>query len=288
MHVLIDADIVLHRVGYTTENDEEWIAKARTNEMLDGILTDTDAKNFELFLSDTREANFRTALYPDYKANRLGIPRPRHYDYIKTHLIQKWGARIAHEMEADDALGIGLTVDPDNRVIASIDKDLLQVAGNHYNFVKKKFTTVSSWQGLQFFYSQILIGDVVDNIKGCSGIGPVKASREIDKICEEAGEEILFEQVYETYRRQERTWTPSQICSHIRLTGQLLKIRTIEGEKLWDFQSFNLMRELDALFTQPKQEEHIRSTEHTTPETENGSPQLGTPRVNTSQDVLAD
>ncbi len=73
--------------------------------MLDGILLDTGATEFTIWLSDRAENNFRYKIYPEYKANRKDLPRPRHLEALKEYLITKWSARIALGMEADDALG---------------------------------------------------------------------------------------------------------------------------------------------------------------------------------------
>ena len=67
-------------------------------------------------------------------------------------------------------------------VIVSLDKDLKQVPGLHYNFVKKEFDTVTPQQGLINFYTQFLVGDTSDNIRGCTGIGPVKARKAFEEL----------------------------------------------------------------------------------------------------------
>ena len=83
---LIDADIVLHRVGFTTENDEFWIARARVDEMLDHILLETGVTKYELWISDNSKNNFRYEIYPQYKANRTK-PKPRHHETLKAYVI---------------------------------------------------------------------------------------------------------------------------------------------------------------------------------------------------------
>lgn len=80
-------------------------------------------------------------------------------------------------MEADDALAIQATELGDKAVIVTIDKDLDQVAGWHYNFVKGDFYYVTEPEGVRSFYSQILTGDRVDNIIGLPGIGPKRSSK---------------------------------------------------------------------------------------------------------------
>lgn len=312
MIALIDADIVVHRVGFTTEADSEGIARVRTDEMLETILAETQATEYECWLSDTRENNFRYKIYPAYKANRVA-PRPKHYDVIKEHMITQWGARFAHEMEADDALGIAqdkeftpfghapikaegsVSVDEEtfhSTIICSIDKDLLQIPGLHYNFVTKILRTVFPWEGLQWFYQQLLIGDTSDNVLGCEGIGIKKAGQAILPICPEEGEGALLRKVFETYQAQSKKQKDKskqksleEIVSHIRLAGNLLKIRQQEDEPLWDSQSCKLMEELQLSSTPPKAVENTPSTELTSPVATKaaGSPLLGKPMVLSSE-----
>lgn len=286
---LIDGDIVLHRVGYTTDLEEEWVAFSRVDEMLDGILVDTEAKEFQIYLSDSRENNYRYTIYPVYKANRTA-PRPKHYNAIKEYLIRKWDARIAIGMEADDALGIGQIwnfeyVPPRHEtVICSIDKDLLQIPGLHYNFVKKEWSEVKAWDGLKWFYKQLLIGDTSDNVQGCQGIGPVKAGKAIDPLPEEAGEESLFGEVFALYRKQEPQKSEEEILKHILAIGQVLKIKQQEEEPLWHFPKSNQIQDSVLSSIQSPQEVSIPSTEPMTPENTDGFPPHGKQMDTTSKE----
>lgn len=277
MLALIDGDIVAHRVAWTTENDNESIAKFRADDMLDGILLDTGAIEFTIFLSDRAENNFRYKIYKEYKANRASLPRPRFLETLKEYLVTRWEARIAYGHEADDALGIeqcnrnvGYSkedlFDAQTSCICSIDKDLLQIPGNHYNFVKKEFIYVSPDIGLQHFYRQILIGDTSDNIGGCKGIGPVKAERILAPLG--GNIQALAREVLRTYCSQFKINTKDKaaveaIISYITKVGQVLKIRQQEDEPLWHFPLENPMEVLASLSSQPKPVENGPSLEPT-------------------------
>jgi 5'-3' exonuclease len=65
-------------------------------------------------------------------------------------------------------------------IICTIDKDLDQIPGQHYNFVRKEKYNVSEDEGNRFFFYQLLVGDPTDGIKGVPGIGPKKATRLLD------------------------------------------------------------------------------------------------------------
>ena len=103
----------------------------------------------------------------------------------------QWKAILCEGYEADDALGIEATKDK-NTVICSLDKDLLQIPGKHYNWVKKEFKTITPDNGLLAFYTQTLVGDTSDNITGVVGIGPVKAGKALNG--------LLPEEYYQTCR----------------------------------------------------------------------------------------
>lgn len=235
MLALIDGDIIVHRVAWTTQTDPEGIARYRCDEMVEGILRDLEADTYRVFLSDLREYNFRTNLWAGYKANRTQ-PRPKHYDYLKEYVIAEWDARIAYGMEADDALGINqdkaiINLKSGSTVICSIDKDLLQIPGSHWNFVKKEAREVLKSDADRSFYTSILVGDATDNIKGCRGIGPVKA-KEALKDC--AIEEEYVKTIIEVYKKQEEDKSTEEILDHIKLAGALLKIKQKEDEPVWD------------------------------------------------------
>lgn len=256
---LIDADIVLHRVGFTTENDPADIARIRCDEMLDGILLDTNCDQYQLWLSDSKENNFRYQIDPNYKANRIA-PKPKHYEFLKEYVLLNWGARIAYGMEADDALGIGQDKEihqlKENEfafttVICSIDKDLKMIPGLHYNFVKKEFDEVSYQDGQLAFYRSILTGDVADNIKGIYGIGPKKAEKILPKW---ESEEDAIKKVVAAYLDwiKKDKGNPQEAIRLVRMNGQLLKIKQEEDEPIWSHPYLNQMEEQMSEFILPQ------------------------------------
>ena len=87
--------------------------------------------------------------------------------------LEDCGAIPACGMEADDLLAIWQTENPG--VIVSVDKDMLQVKGLHFNIRDWKYQWVTEDEADYLLMKQVLTGDSVDNIKGLAGIGPVKA-----------------------------------------------------------------------------------------------------------------
>lgn len=193
---LIDADIVVFRAAAASENDSFNVACLRADDMMRKILTACDTDQYRAFLSGGD--NFRYKIDPSYKANRKDKVDPRWRDDLKEFLVLEWGAEVTDGIEADDALGI---YQDETTCICSIDKDLLQIPGAHYNFVREEFQEVSELQGLQWFYQQMLIGDTSDNIIGVKGIGKVKAERAIATL---EKEEEMYYTVRSLYKDDER------------------------------------------------------------------------------------
>ena len=189
MKALIDGDIVVYRAAASAEEDDQWIAQARADQMMQDILADTGSTSYSVYL--TGSGNFRREIAPSYKANRPDS-RPKHWEAVREFLITQHKAVVCNGFEADDQLGIDQDKTHGSTVICSIDKDLLQIPGKHYNFVKKVFQEVTHDQGIKALYVQSLVGDRSDNIFGVQGIGPVKA--------EKALAELLPEEYYEACR----------------------------------------------------------------------------------------
>jgi DNA polymerase-1 len=188
---LIDGDIVAYRCAASCETSDVDLVFYRIDEMMDGILNATRADSFKVYL--TGKDNFRKEVYPEYKAHRSKLPKPVWLEDAREYLESEYNAIICDGEEADDQLGINQEIDT---VICSIDKDLLQVPGKHYNFVKDAFTLVNEWEGQYHFYKQCLMGDRSDNVKGIYGIGDKKA----DKILAERNtEQELFDAVRNAY-----------------------------------------------------------------------------------------
>jgi 5'-3' exonuclease len=226
MIALIDGDVVVYRVGFASENQTEAQNCMNADLVLEDVMKATEATSYRVFLSDKLVNNFRYAIDNNYKANRKDAPKPKFYDSLRLFLVQSWKAEYTPGQEADDALGIeqckqlaGRSVD--GSVICSIDKDLLQIAGRHYNLSTGTHTTVTSHEGLLHFYRQLLIGDRVDNITGVKGIGKVRAGQVIAPECTA---DEAFQRVRSLYSDDER----------LLRNGQLLWIRRKENE-LWEF-----------------------------------------------------
>jgi hypothetical protein len=221
MKALIDGDILVYRVAFASQEETEAIAKARMSAFVEELVTPSDISSIEGYL--TGKGNFRNevAVTATYKGNRKDVAKPVHYQFLRDYLEKEWGFLMITGQEADDAIGIkAYTMDENEYIIMSIDKDLDMIRGWHYNFVKKEKYFVKEEDTMRTFYKQILTGDRTDNIEGLKGIGPVKAER----ILKECNTEIeMYEAVLKAYEGNEE---------RVLENGQLLWIRR-EANQMW-------------------------------------------------------
>mgnify|MGYP003630948841 CR=1 FL=1 len=209
------------------------------------------AGSVELYLTDSK-SNFRIteeiATILKYKGNRSSDSKPKLLSEARNYLLEELDAIMCYGMEADDKLAIehrkawaqamkdaeefyiGENVDTETlekkamelttTVLASIDKDLKQVAGKYINpdedlgieeifplghmFLQEKGKSKKlRFNGLKAFYAQIIIGDNCDNIPSVYFCGDTKAY-EVLKDCK--NEEELFKaalrETYEGFHRE--------------------------------------------------------------------------------------
>ena len=203
MHLLIDGDPIVYRIGFAcqkknetglVEADPESFTLHSCKLFLNSIIDDTKADSYKVYLSGKN--NFRYKVRSDYKANRKGVDKPIHYNLVRDYLVSKYRAQVVDGMEADDALGLAQTEDT---AIATIDKDLLMVEGKHYNYNTKKWCEVSAEEGTRFFYKQMLTGDRVDNITGIRGIGNKKADKLLDGTASEHWDDLVVDMYKEEF-----------------------------------------------------------------------------------------
>lgn len=234
---LIDGDIVAYRCAASCEKaidkvrvpvEPLEVAFHRVDDLVQRILHATSSDDYISFISGSE--NFRTKYNPEYKAQRKDLPRPEYLQPVREYLVTRWNSQVTDGIEADDAMAIHQTKLEDS-VICTIDKDLLQVPGKHYNFVKEEFKTVSPKEGLLSFYWQLIMGDKVDNIFGFDGKARPTTPKFLEPLYEEMvhasqmGTELdLFDIVREKYSDDER----------LLMNGICLWVQRTEGE-IWKF-----------------------------------------------------
>ena len=180
---LIDADSIYFRA--VMKCDKEYDIRKSIKETMNVIRRETMCN--DPLVAVKGKGNFRKDLYPAYKAHRKPLEdeiRER-LAYSHNYMVEEYGAIMADNMEADDLVCIwAYECMSDNipYVIVGIDKDLLQIPGEHYNFAKGIHTNVDTDHANYNLMLQCLTGDSADNIPGIKGIGPKKAERILGNI----------------------------------------------------------------------------------------------------------
>lgn len=194
MRLLIDGDILRYRYGFAAQKkvshtgsdgvvtdmqilmvEPEWKVIDALKWGIIRMMNNTKCREYTIYLSGPN--NFRFKVDPEYKANRKDMEKPYHYNNITQYLVEVHEAETTDGYEADDALAMAQTEDT---IIASIDKDLNQIPGWHYDIVKENLYYVDERDAEISFLKQLLTGDRTDNVSGIRGIGPVKADKLAD------------------------------------------------------------------------------------------------------------
>lgn len=222
---LIDCDLLVYRCGFAADgqmkkeykeknpgvSDEELkeylesidytgIALQNAKTVIESIL-DRFSPEYKAYIGGS--GNFRDAIatIKPYKGNREKVGKPKYYRELKDYLIDRWHAWPCNGQEADDAIGIEQFDNPDKyTVIVSTDKDMDQIPGWHFNWVKNDLYYQPITEANLFFFWQMMVGDTVDNIPGINKVGPKTANKIIE---EEGGKlENVRRAVQDLYQRQ--------------------------------------------------------------------------------------
>jgi DNA polymerase-1 len=122
---------------------------------------------------------------------------------VRDYLVKDYNAEIIDGYEADDALGV--FAGPDS-IIATVDKDLQQIAGFHLNFYKSRdqwqIKEVTKEEGDRFFWYQCLLGDSQDDIVGVPGLGPKKIEKLFDGKSNDELKDIVMNEYIRYYESE--------------------------------------------------------------------------------------
>ena len=201
--ILVDGDIIAYRAAFSTQDYSPDDAIKKTEELVSYIINECidlpfpSSSDFQVYLTGSGNFRYDIAKSHDYKGNRKHTEKPQYLGLTRSYLTESYGAITSSGEEADDLISKAAAALNYNCVVASIDKDMLQIPCWHYNFGKGEWSKVGPFQGTKFFYTQILTGDRADNIVGIHGIGPVKA----EKLLQECDtEDSLWDAVVKAYQ----------------------------------------------------------------------------------------
>lgn len=156
---------------------------------------------------------FRYDIYPEYKANRKNLVKPKFWQECKDYLIERWNFKICDSIEADDAVNItrNRLKDTHNSIIVTTDKDLIKCIEGTYLDGKTFDVYYTSHNVAEYnFWRSMITGDSTDNIKGLPKCGKVYA----EKLLNDSKD--YRQSVYDAYYIKE--------CNDFDLNYNLLKI----------------------------------------------------------------
>jgi hypothetical protein len=208
--VLFDYDSLIYKCVYRIvdiQTIKQWFAHGKTKDwMREEIVTQCKNRlcNMGDFLFTTIEdtgimigsveyyitnapKSVRRQISPIYKSNR----KPNKWvNAIRKYLIEMDFAITHPEFEADDLISDRAKELGENAcIILSMDKDLKQIPGIHFNYYRPKvvnengekisgdcvgLSVVTKEEAEYTFWLSMLTGDHGDNIKGIKGLGPKK------------------------------------------------------------------------------------------------------------------
>jgi len=185
---LIDADSILYSAFYGNKVADEitgepkkidgkFVIVPKTDdeirETLDGIFYHIFAEgnftHYIIFVKGNNTTVDRLSYNSDYKQHRTK-EIPEKWEFTKAYAIERWNAIEVNDIEVDDAIRICSIEMPDSYIVA-IDKDLLWLAGENFNWRKNEWTSISDRDEEEYLAKSLICGDTVDNIKGLPGKG---------------------------------------------------------------------------------------------------------------------
>lgn len=180
------------RLAYQDKTEDE--IKVSLDSIMIDILNNTDATSYLTFVKGRNTSKHRYTAKSDYKANR---PKesPSWWKFTKQYAIDAWNAVEINNIEVDDAVNIA-RLKVKNSFIVAIDKDLLNLKGVNYNWKNKNFVSVNSEQACEHFWTDMIVGQPGDGIKGLPNKGKSFASKVFNNIDDEESFRTLTFQIY--------------------------------------------------------------------------------------------
>ena len=191
--LLIDGDQFVFTAAVAIEQETRWddsnhvlyanpeLAWVNFESMLNRIFQRFDTTDHVLTFSSPD--NFRYGVDETYKSARKGTRKPMCYALVRERADEAYKTLIMPGLEADDIMGI-LATKPGTaeRIIVSQDKDMKTIPSTIWT--GKDLLHVSEEEADYNHLYQTLIGDATDSVKGCPGIGPVKAAKLLEAMPE--------------------------------------------------------------------------------------------------------
>jgi 5'-3' exonuclease len=206
MTVLFDADSLVWASCFKAESDLEK-AKIKYDTSFDNILTNLYGRyDIDTVITFNNSAgNFRKLLDNNYKANRRGSGISYLLNELHNYVTDKYNGIKTCGVETDDLVArywnhITKEEGRDNVIILALDKDYMQLPALIYNYHYNHqcMYDISEVEALNNFYTQMIVGDTIDNVNYCRGYGKKYA----EKLLAECTTHYQFtKKVYELFKK---------------------------------------------------------------------------------------
>ena len=208
-HVNIDGDVICYAAGFAAQSNEYWVDKdvfeskqeaivfckrydidieeihtciipepiefclSTVKRMIGNIVKKSGSETYTVILSGKGNFRIDAATIQPYKGNRTAA-KPWHYLAIREYITAVLNSITVEGEEADDYLSYRMV--SHNETCATIDKDLRNTSGWHYNWNHDMIDYVPMREANQSFWKQMLSGDATDNIAGLYKLTGTKCS----------------------------------------------------------------------------------------------------------------
>ncbi len=221
--LLLDGDILAFMATTSTEYVTQWSPTlwtlhanldegiAKFDDSLQEIVESLGGDRVVVALSDYSHPRWRNArVMPEYKASRKPKRKPITYQPLREYIEEKYETFERPGLEGDDVLGILLTdsrfAPGTEKVVVSIDKDMLTLPGLHINFAHCRELgeweprTVAEDEANYMHFIQSLTGDPTDGYRGCPTIGPKRGAKILEPWFGQDG--MLWATIVTAYAKQ--------------------------------------------------------------------------------------
>ena len=186
---------------YTEKTLDE--VKSTADEIITNLINRASGDFYVGYIGKSK--SFRYEEYPEYKANRKG-DKPKWFKELEEYLINHWKfIGLTNGLEADDAVNIvrNKLRGQYNIFIVTTDKDLIKcIPGRYINARDCSIIRTTKEQARTAFWTSMITGDTVDNIKGIPKCGKKYAEKlfsNVDYSTDSTHEKLVYKAYCEKF-----------------------------------------------------------------------------------------
>lgn len=212
--------------------DNASIVSEHVKTFINTIEKNTGCSHSIKFYQKQNHKNFRNVILPEYKGHRTPSEAILVWKPTILRAFEEAGAVGLDYIESDDAISLLAEYFNPACLIVSSDKDMKQVAGNHYNPYKQnlsiedRFFSVTTPEAFKFLYQQVLSGDPTDmpgELCGIEGVGLVTSLKILDSFDAEVPYTTIIQKAYTKHYKGKEAFKRANV------TYKMVKLLTKYG-----------------------------------------------------------